>query len=57
MVAAYSGAPESLGGREDLGRRVLIVEMQADGRVRLTAESIDGGAAIPHEELPFLEGA
>jgi len=56
VIAAYSGAPESLGGREDLGRRVLIVDLPADGRVRLTAESIDGERAIPHEDLPFLEG-
>ncbi len=57
VIAAYSGAPESLGGREDLGRRVLIVDLEASGRVHLTAESLDGEAAIPHEKLPYLRGA
>ena len=54
-LAAYSGAPESLSG--SVGGRVLIVSFDEGGGVRLEAPSLDGEAALAHDEIPFLEGA
>ncbi len=54
-TAAYSGAPLSLSG--SVGGRVLLVDLQADGSVRLEASSLDGEAPLAHEEIPLLEGA
>ncbi|MDP6606592.1 MAG: DNA repair exonuclease [Dehalococcoidia bacterium] len=54
-TAAYSGAPESLSG--SVGGRVLLVDLQADGSVRIEASSLDGEAPVWHDDIPFLEGA
>ncbi len=54
-LAAYSGAPESLSG--SVGGRVLIVNLDEDGGVRLEAPSLNGDAPLAHDEIPFLEGA
>ena len=55
-VAAYSGAPEPLGHARAIGGRVLIVDLMEDGSVRLTAQSVEEGAPIEHDDLPYLEG-
>jgi len=55
-VAAYSGAPEALGFTRSIGGRVLIVDFFEDGRVRLTAESVEEAPPIAHDDLPYLEG-
>ncbi len=55
VTAAYSGAPLGLGGGSADGR-VLIVDLERDGSVRLTAESLDGAPAITHDDLPYLRG-
>lgn len=54
-VAAYSGAPAGLGSAA--GGHVLIVDLQPDGDVRLTAHPLDGADALAHEEIPLLQGA
>ena len=56
VTAAYSGAPLGLAGGIGDGR-VLIVDLESDGSVRLTAESLDGAPAIAHDDLPYLDGA
>ncbi len=53
VIAAYSGAPEGLAGIER--RRVLIVDLEESGAVRLTSHSLDGGVAIPQAEIPLVE--
>jgi DNA repair exonuclease SbcCD nuclease subunit len=54
-VAAYSGAPEGLGGES--GGHVLIVDLMEDGEVILTAVPLERDAPrIGHDELPFLRG-
>ncbi|MDA1240670.1 MAG: metallophosphoesterase [Chloroflexi bacterium] len=53
-VAAYSGAPESLGGV--VFGHVLIVDLMEDGSVRLTGVPLAEGDSIPHDALPLLEG-
>lgn len=54
-VAAYSGAPEGLGG--DSGGHVLIIDLMEDGQVRLTGVPLQEGAPrIFHDDLPFLHG-
>ena len=57
VTAAYSGAPLGLGAVDPLGGRVILVDLLADGGVRLTAESLGDEPSIPHDELPYLEGA
>ena len=53
-VAAYSGAPEGLGGA---GGHVLIVDLMEDGEVRLTGVPLQEGAPrITHDDLPYLHG-
>lgn len=52
--AAYSGAPEGLGGQS--GGHVLLVDLMEDGEVRLTAVPLLGGDPIPHDDLPMLRG-
>lgn len=53
--AAYSGAPEGLGGHS--GGHVLLVDLMEDGEVRLTAMPLrDGDQPIPHDALPYLPG-
>ncbi len=54
VTAAYSGAPESLGHNSTVGGRVLIVDLHPDGRVELTAHSLDDQLAMCHDEIPFL---
>jgi DNA repair exonuclease SbcCD nuclease subunit len=54
-VAAYSGAPEGLGHASEVGGRVLIVDLHDDGRVQLTAHSLDEEPPLSHHEIPFLE--
>ena len=56
-TAAYSGAPQSLAVGSGLGGRVLLVELEAAGEVRLTAHSIEGADPLPHDEIPLLQGA
>lgn len=53
--AAYSGAPEGLGGQS--GGHVLLVDFMEDGDIRLTAVPLDASAApIQHDDLPLLRG-
>ncbi len=53
--AAYSGAPEGLGG--NTGGHVLVVDLMEDGDVRLTAVPLrEGDHPIPHDDLPLLRG-
>ncbi len=54
VLAAYSGAPEGLAGVKR--QRVLIADLEQDGRVRLTSHSLNDGPALSHDEIPFLEG-
>ena len=56
-TAAYSGAPQSLSGGFRVGGRALLVDLQPDGAVRLTAPSLSDGPPLDHDEIPFLEGA
>ena len=56
VTAAYSGAPEGLGHVNRIGGRVLIVDLHEDGRVELTAHSLDDEPALQHHEIPYLEG-
>lgn len=59
-VAAYSGAPEGLsaaaGTPSTVGGHALVVDLREDGTVRLTGVPLGEGEAIPHEDLPHLEG-
>ena len=56
-TAAYSGSPQSLSGGSSVGGRALLVDLQPDGAVRLTAPSLGDGPPLDHDEIPFLEGA
>lgn len=53
VVAAYSGAPLGTGTGRALGGRVLVVDLEEDASVRLTAHSLRGSAPIPHERIPL----
>ena len=55
VTAAYSGAPEGLGRRDQPGH-VLLVDLHEDGRVQLTAQPLaTNGEPIAHDDLGFLE--
>jgi hypothetical protein len=54
-TADYSGAPEGLGHDSRIGGRVLIVDLHEDGRVELTAHSLDEQPALSHDEIPYLD--
>jgi DNA repair protein SbcD/Mre11 len=51
-VAAYSGTPSPLGHARAAGR-VLLVDLQPDGRVTLAAHALDGSRVLPHDEIPL----
>jgi hypothetical protein len=36
---------------------VLVVDLCADGSVRLTAPSLEGERPLEHDAIPYLEGA
>lgn len=50
-VAAYSGAPSSVGAGEMLGQ-VLLVDLGEDGSVTLTARSLKDATVVPHDLIP-----
>ncbi len=53
-VAAYSGAPEGLGGQS--GGHVLLVDLAADGSVRLSGSPLVEAEPIRHEDILHLQG-
>ncbi|MPZ99321.1 MAG: hypothetical protein GEU80_08290 [Dehalococcoidia bacterium] len=55
VVAAYSGAPEGLGGNQ-AGGHVLVVDLLEDGEVRITAHPLEGEGSLAHDDLPYLRG-
>lgn len=55
VTAAYCGAPASLAGSK-VGGRVLIVDLETDGTVRLAAHSLRDESALAHQEIPILPG-
>ncbi len=55
-LAAYSGAPDGLAGHT--GGRVLIVNLEGDGTVRLESHPLrEGAERLGHEDIPILEGS
>ena len=50
-LAAYSGAPDGIGGAHG---RVLVVDLEPDGAVRLTSHSLGDGPPIAHDDIPLL---
>lgn len=56
-VAAYSGAPDGQASVLGPSGRVLVVDLEPDGRVRLASHAVDGSrATIVHDEIPLLRG-
>lgn len=53
-VAAYSGAPEGLGGQS--GGHVLLVDLQTDGTVRLSGAPLLEAEPVAHEDILHLQG-
>ena len=54
-VAAYSGAPDGLAGKT--GGAVLLVHLEADGRVRLESHPVqEHRELMQHDDLPLLSG-
>jgi DNA repair exonuclease SbcCD nuclease subunit len=54
-VAAYSGAPDGLAGHT--GGRVLLVDLEENGTVRLTSHPLhEDDEIVHHDDIPYLEG-
>ncbi|MBM4415725.1 MAG: DNA repair exonuclease [Chloroflexi bacterium] len=53
-VAAYSGAPDGPVARLGEMGRVLVVDLEAAGSVRLTSHPLTGGAIVQHDDIPLL---
>jgi exonuclease SbcD len=54
VTAAYSGAPEGLGRKDEEGH-VLLVDLHEDGRVELTGHPLGETDPIAHDDLTLLE--
>ena len=54
VTAAYSGAPEGLGRRDQHGH-VLLVDLHEDGRVELTGHPLAEAEPIANDDLGLLE--
>jgi DNA repair exonuclease SbcCD nuclease subunit len=57
LLAAYSGAPDGLASVIGESGRVLVVDFEREGAVRLTSHPLEEGRGVlVHEQIPFLEG-
>ena len=55
-VAAYSGAPDGAVAMAGHMGRVLIVDLERAGSVRLTSHSLLDGELVLHDDIPLLRG-
>ena len=56
-VAAYSGAPDGMAAVLGSSGRVLVVDLERSGAVRLTSHALnEQSPPMHHDEIPYLEG-
>jgi DNA repair exonuclease SbcCD nuclease subunit len=57
LLAAYSGAPDGFASVIGESGRVLVVDFEREGTVRLTSHGLEEGRrTLSHDEIPYLQG-